>query len=53
MHHRAFPQSQGGVLTAFHFIALVTGAIFVWLYPDVAGILLLIVLSRLIWRWTS
>jgi hypothetical protein len=40
-------------MTAFHFVALVTGTIFVWLYPNAAGMLFLAVLSRLIWKWTS
>jgi hypothetical protein len=40
-------------MTAFHFVALVAGTLFVWLRPDIAGILFLIVLSRLIWKWTS
>jgi hypothetical protein len=53
MHHRASSIINGGIMTAFHFIALVTGTIFVWLYPNVSGMLFLVVLSRLIWKWTS
>lgn len=52
MHHRA-SHINGGDMTAFHFLALVTGTIFVWLYPNVAGLLFLIVLSRLIWKWSA
>jgi hypothetical protein len=40
-------------MTSFHLVTLIVGAAFVWLYPDDAGLIFLLVLARLIWRWTS
>lgn len=40
-------------MTSFHLIALIVATAFVLLYPDDAGVIFLLVLARLIWRWTS
>ena len=40
-------------MTPFHFVVLVVATIFVWLHPDISGMVLLVVLSGLFWRWSS
>jgi hypothetical protein len=44
----------GGILTVFQFVLLIFGVgIFTWAHPDLATVLFLVVLSRLLWKWSS
>ena len=54
MHHRASLQFHGGLVTFLQFFFLLMGVgIFAWAHPDLATVLCLIAVSRLLWKWSS
>lgn len=54
MHHRAYHQYHGGLVTVVQFLFLIIGiGFFAWAHPELATVLLLIAISRLLWKWSS